>query len=138
MFWKTVGRMILVPLAFMIGAAMAAFVLFTLGLERFTQSIHADEVAGGDIDQVFALIDQASLIFATFTIIPAIVFAIVGEVARIRSLLYYVIGGGVSMAVTPLLAQGVDGGPAVVWQVFAVSGFAGGFVYWLLAGRSAG
>lgn len=129
--------MILVPLAFLIGTATTAFVLFTLGLERFTQSIHADEVGAGDIDQVFAMLDQATLIFATFTIIPAILFAIIGEVARIRSLLYYVIGGGVSMAVTPLLAQGVNGGPAVVWQVFAVSGFAGGFVYWLIAGRSA-
>jgi len=126
-----------VPLAFLIGAAVTVFVLFTLGLERFTQSVHADEAGVENIEQVFALIDQATLIFATFTVIPAILFAIIGEVARIRSLLYYVIGGGVSMAVTPLLAQGVDGGPAVVWQVFAAAGFAGGFVYWLIAGRGA-
>lgn len=137
MFWKTLGRMILVPLAFLLGTMSALFVLFTLGLERFTQTVHADEGAVGDIDQIFALLDQATLIFATFTIIPAILVAIVGEVARIRSLLYYVIGGGVSMAVTPLLAQGIDGGPAVVWQVFAAAGFAGGFVYWLIAGRTA-
>lgn len=129
--------MILVPLAFLIGAAVAAFVLFTLGLERFTQSVHSDEFGVESVEQVFALLDQATLIFATFTVIPAILFAIVGEVVRIRSLLYYVIGGGVSMAVTPLLAQGVDGGPAVVWQVFAAAGFAGGFVYWLIAGRNA-
>lgn len=127
----------MVPLAFLIGAAVTVFVLFTLGLERFTQSVHADEAGVENIEQVFALIDQATLIFATFTVIPAILFAIIGEVARIRSLLYYVIGGGVSMAVTPLLAQGVDGGPAVVWQVFAAAGFAGGFVYWLIAGRGA-
>ncbi len=129
--------MVLVPLAFLIAAAVTLFVLFTLGLERFTQSVHADEASAANIEQVFALIDKATLMFATFTVIPAILFAIVGEVARIRSLLYYVIGGGVSMAVTPLLAQGADGGPAVVWQVFAVAGFAGGFAYWLIAGRSA-
>lgn len=137
MFWKTVGRLILVPLAFVLGAGVTLFVLFTLGLERFTQSVHADEAGIENIDQVFAMLDQATLIFATFTVIPAILFAIIGEVARIRSLLYYVIGGGVSMAVTPLLAQGVDGGPAVLWQVFAAAGFAGGFVYWLIAGRTA-
>lgn len=137
MFWKTLGRMILVPIAFVLAATVTVFVLLTLGLERFTQSVHADDARFNSVDQVLALMDQATLIFATFTIIPAILFAIIGEVARIRSLLYYVIGGGVSMAVTPLLAQGVEGGPAVVWQVFAASGFAGGFVYWLLAGRSA-
>jgi hypothetical protein len=26
---------------------------------------------------------------------------------------------------------------ASVWQVFATAGFAGGFVYWLIAGRNA-
>ncbi|MBU2582464.1 MAG: hypothetical protein KJ622_12175 [Alphaproteobacteria bacterium] len=137
MFWKTLGRIILVPIAFLLGAIVSGFVLFTLGLERFTQSVHADEAGLETVEQVFALIDQATLIFATFTIIPAILFAIIGEVARIRSILYYVIGGGVSMAVTPLLAQGVEGGPAVVWQVFAAAGFAGGLVYWLIAGRTA-
>jgi hypothetical protein len=25
----------------------------------------------------------------------------------------------------------------IVWQVFATAGFAGGFVYWLIAGRNA-
>jgi len=137
LFWKTLGRIILVPIAFLLGAIVSGFVLFTLGLERFTQSVHADEAGLETVEQVFALIDQATLIFATFTIIPAILFAIIGEVARIRSILYYVIGGGVSMAVTPLLAQGVEGGPAVVWQVFAAVGFAGGLVYWLIAGRTA-
>jgi hypothetical protein len=27
--------------------------------------------------------------------------------------------------------------PAAVWQVLATAGFAGGFVYWLIAGRNA-
>lgn len=137
MFWKTVGRMILVPLAFLLAMAATGFVLVTLGLERMTQEMHADQAAVDDFDLVFSFIEQGSAIVAAFTIIPAIVFVIIGEVARIRSLLYYVIGGGVSLAVTPLLAQGVEGGPAVLWQVFAAAGFAGGFVYWLLAGRSA-
>ncbi len=137
MFWKTVGRLILVPLAFLLAMATAGFVLVTLGLERMTQTIHADSDAAGHFDLVFSFIEQGSAIVTAFTIIPAIVFVIIGEVARIRSALYYIVGGGVSMAVTPLLAQGVEGGPAVLWQVFAAAGFAGGFVYWLLAGRTA-
>ena len=56
--------------------------------------------------------------------------------------LYYVVGGGAALAVVPLLSR--LGQPAsvleispVVWQVLATAGFAGGFVYWLLAGRTA-
>ena len=73
---------------------------------------------------------------------PALLLVIIGEVARIRGALYYVIGGGAALAVVPLLAR--LGQPArvlelspVVWQVLATAGFAGGFVYWLLAGRRA-
>ena len=137
MFWKTVGRMLLVPIAFFLGMLAAGFVLFTLGLERITQTVHADEADVESFEQVIAFIEQGSALVAAFTIIPALVFAIVGEVARIRSALYYIIGGGTSMAVTPLIAQGSAGGPAVLWQVFAVAGFAGGLVYWLVAGRTA-
>ena len=67
---------------------------------------------------------------------------IVGEIARIRSLVYYVAGGGVALAAIPLLARSASGAPSprpstLVWQVFATAGFAGGFVYWLIAGRNA-
>lgn len=137
MFWKTVGRMILIPIAFLLAVATSAFVLVTLGLERFTQSVHADEAALESYEQILLFIEQGTTLVAAFTLIPAILVAIVGEVARIRSLLYYVIGGGVSLAVTPLIAQGASGGPPVFWQVFAAAGFAGGLVYWLVAGRSA-
>lgn len=137
MFWKAVGRMIVVPFGFLLATATALFVLFTLGLERLTQSAYADAAYMERFDQLLAFLNEGTALVAAFTIIPAIGFAIVGEVARIRSLLYYVIGGGVSLAVTPLLAHGSAGGPAVFWQVFAAAGFAGGFVYWLVAGRSA-
>lgn len=129
--------MLLVPFAFILAMLAAGFVLVTLGLERITQSVHADEAGLESFERLMTFIDEGSALVAAFTIIPALVFAIVGEVARIRSVLYYVIGGGVSMAVTPLIAQGSAGGPAVLWQVFAASGFAGGLVYWLIAGRAA-
>ena len=67
---------------------------------------------------------------------------IVGEVARIRSWLYYMIGGGLALAAIPLLARINSSGvgtlsDATVWQVFATAGFAGGLVYWIIAGRNA-
>jgi hypothetical protein len=77
------------------------------------------------------------------TLLPPLLLVIVGEVARLRSALYYVIGGGISIAIIPLLARLADpmqfmvGLSPVVWQVLATAGFAGGLVYWLLAGRNA-
>ena len=52
------------------------------------------------------------------------------------------IGRGIALAIIPLLARvgnaevGTDAVTAL-WQLFATAGFAGGFVYWLIAGRNA-
>lgn len=140
MVLKTIGRLIWVPIAFLIAACAAMFVLVTLGLETFTHAIHRLDEA----DTVTAAFDvawQGTIIASGATLIPALLVVIIGEVARIRSWLYYLVGGGVSLAIIPLLAR-VDPGtmtyslPAL-WHVFATAGFAGGFVYWLLAGRNA-
>lgn len=140
MFWRTVGRLIWIPIAFLVAAAAAMFVLVTLGLETLTHAVHRLDEA----DTVSAAYDvfwQGTIIASGATLIPALLVVIVGEVARIRSWLYYLIGGGASLAVIPLLAR-VDTStmtyslPAL-WHVFATAGFAGGFVYWLLAGRNA-
>jgi hypothetical protein len=77
-----------------------------------------------------------------YTILPALLLVIVGEAGRIRSAIYYIVGGGIALALVPLLtrmgqpATALDVSP-VVWQVLATAGFAGGFIYWLLAGRTA-
>ena len=67
---------------------------------------------------------------------------IIGEIARIRGALYYVLGGGATLAIVPWLARINQPVAAMdvshlVWQVLATAGFAGGFAYWLLAGRRA-
>jgi len=66
----------------------------------------------------------------------------VGEVLRLRSCLYYVLAGGASLAAVPLLAglqtNGAPDIPASEYMtIFATAGFAGGFIYWLLAGARA-
>lgn len=140
MFWRTVGRLILVPLAFLIAAAAALFVLVTLGQERLTQEFHTQGPEA--FEYWYSLADKAIALLAGVTIVPAIAVVIVGEVARIKSWLYYLIGGGIALGVMPLLAYFAQGGgaaqvPATLMQVFATAGFAGGFVYWLIAGRNA-
>ena len=142
MFWRLLGRLILVPLGFILASIMSMVVLFTLGAERVTQTIHRRDVVIDDWAKMVTLAQDTVLLFSSFTIIPAILLVIVGEVARIRSSLYYILGGGAVLAAWPLMSrlgkitQDVTQ-LADLWTVFATAGFAGGFVYWLIAGRRA-
>lgn len=137
---RTVGRLIWIPIAFLIAAMAAMLVLVTLGLETLTHALHSFD--GPDtVEAAYDVAWQGMIIASGATLIPALLVVVIGEVARIRSWLYYLVGGGLALAILPLLAR-IDPGtmtyslPAL-WHVFATAGFAGGFVYWLLAGRNA-
>ena len=139
---RALGRVILLPIAFVLAAVVALLVIFSLGQERVVQAISSRPE--GEVP-VEALMDMLAFVlrFASlYAIIPALLLVIVGEAGRIRSAIYYIVGGGVALAVVPLLtrmgqpATALDLSP-VVWQVLATAGFAGGFIYWLLAGRTA-
>jgi hypothetical protein len=72
------------------------------------------------------------------SILPALLVIVVGEVLRLRSLLFYVVGGGLAVAALPLVASPAGTGFNLqALAGFATAGFAGGIVYWLLAGRRA-
>ncbi len=142
MFWSTVGRLIVIPIALLIAASVSGFVLFTLGLERITLALQGNRSGDDVIVAMFDLTQQGLLLATGLTLIPALLVVIVGEIARIRSAIYYVAAGGLALAAMPMLARMTESGNAVVpettvWQVFATAGFAGGFVYWLIAGRNA-
>jgi hypothetical protein len=139
---RALGRVILLPVAFIVAALAAGFVILSLGQEKI---VHALTGRRPDEVPVTAALDLVSvgLSFLSVTaLVPALLVVIVGEVARIRGALYYVAGGGAALAVVPLLTRlgqpgsVLDLAPAV-WHVLATAGFAGGFVYWLLAGRNA-
>lgn len=141
MFWKTLGRMLLIPLALLVSAAVSGVILVTLSLERITAALHT---RGGDetVEAMFDLVNQGMLLTTGMTIIPALLVVFIGEIANIRSAIYYIAGGGLALAAVPLLARFSEQGSLVlpeqmVWQIFATAGFAGGFVYWLIAGRNA-
>jgi hypothetical protein len=84
----------------------------------------------------------AGTVTPALTSLPALVAAVAGEVLKVRSWMYYVLAGGVSLAAIPLLvgARNSDVEAVASSQYMAIlvtAGFAGGFVYWLLAGRNA-
>ena len=142
MFWRTVGRLILIPIAFLLAAAAAAAVIVTLGLEHVTRAMSGTELGFDEAGTIVSALFQGIALASGLTILPALAVVIIGEVARIRYWLYYVVGGGISLALIPFLAAFGSSGTmelpqAIVWQVLATAGFCGGLVYWALAGRNA-
>lgn len=135
-----IKRLLLVPLGFAAGVAVAAVVLVTLGSEQITQALSSDPQIS--IRDTYGLARQLLLLVSAATLIPAVLIIIVGEVARIRSAYYYVIGGGAALCAIPAMAWAAEMGtstfpPSIVWQVFATAGFLGGLAYWAVAGRGA-
>jgi len=139
---RALGRIILLPIAFVLAAVTTLFVVFSLGQERVVQAISARSPDEVPVAAILDIVGTALRFATVHTLVPALLLVIVGEAARIRSAVYYIVGGGVALAVVPLLtrfaepAAVLEVAPAV-WQVLATAGFAGGFVYWLLAGRTA-
>jgi len=138
----TIGRIIWLPIAFILSGLVCALVIVTLGLERMTQYANGFDDPDMTIGSGFELVYTMAVLVNAVTLLPAILVVLVGEIARIRSVYYYVVGCGLAAVSAPLLARiGATGAmdvPAVaVWQVFATGGFIAGFVYWLLAGRRA-
>jgi hypothetical protein len=141
-FVGAVGRVILIPFALLLAAVASLFVLVTLGLELLTVAAHQRAAGADTLEAMLGLVHDWLGVAAGLSVIPPLLVVLVGEIARIRSALYYVAGGGAALAAVPLLAQVAQPGNAALsepamWQVFATAGFAGGLVYWLLAGRNA-
>ena len=144
-----IGSLLLRGLAIAFGFFMAAFAalvsLFLLG--TFWASEALREAAPEDplIDMLaepFAAVLFIGAVTPALTALPALIAAIVGEVLHIRSFTYYVVMGGLALAAIPLLVGGEPGEAAALpsadyMTIFASAGFAGGAVYWLIAGRGA-
>lgn len=143
MVWRAIGRLIMVPLGLLLAGIAAVFVLLSLGLERATQAASGRDWDLFDVSGAgFDLMKQGELMASAMTLIPVLLLIVIGEVAKIRSSIYYVFGGGLALAAIPLATKigyaGATLAPSnAIWQVFATAGFAGGFVYWLVAGRNA-
>jgi hypothetical protein len=139
---RTAGRLIWLPIAFLLSALVALCLIVSLGQERLVATLRARGSNEAMFDAAVELFGFALQLLSVYTLLPAIVLIIIGEVARIRAALYYVIAGGATLAAVPLLTRMQQPAAtldlsAVVWPVLATAGFAGGLVYWLLAGRNA-
>ncbi len=145
MISRVIFRAILVVVAFFVAALASLAVLFGLGAiwagdELRAAAPHDPLVRDGA--PIFGMMLFAGTVGPALTALPAMIAVVAGEVLRVRSWMYYVLAGGVSLASIPILAAPETAElPAVVashaMTIFATAGFAGGFVYWLLAGARA-
>ena len=135
--------MLWVVVAFILAALAAIMVLFALGAIWAGDEIRAAAPNhplvrhGGEAALGFVVF--AGTVAPALNALPALLGVIVGEILRIRSWMYYVLAGGASLAAVPLLIA-ADLPSILASQyitIFAAAGFAGGFVYWLLAGARA-
>lgn len=146
MIVRTIFRVLWAATAFLLAVTVAVSVLFALGALWVGDELRAaapyDPMLRHGAAPMFGMVLFASTVTPALTVLPAAIAAIVGEVLRLRSWMYYVLAGGAALAAIPILAappsHALPTWPASQWMtIFAAAGFAGGFVYWLLAGRSA-
>jgi hypothetical protein len=143
---KTFFRFIWVAVVFCIAIGVALAALFALGALWVGDELRAaapqDPMLRHGAAPIFGIVLFTSTVTPALTALPALVAAMVGEVLRIRSWMYYVLAGGASLVAIPLLvtrhADDLQALPASSYlTIFAAAGFAGGFIYWLLAGARA-
>jgi hypothetical protein len=137
------GRIIVILVALIL-AIMAAGITLAIG-------IIAPDWAGIDSDPVERLSFFIVSFFATsfvgaVAILPAALLIVISEAARLRSFLFYGVGGAlVGLAsyygsdISVRLENTTDVPPvANALQLAAAAGIIGGLVYWLIVGRNAG
>ena len=147
MIWPAIWRIIVTAFGFALATVAGTIALFILGA-RWAAS-EATSFMPENPDEMSQTLNEGLGVIAFFfnvapvlTLLPAIAAVVIGEVARIRSILYYILAGGAAAAIMPIIAtvQETDVSPAYSAQYFAIiatAGFAGGFVYWMIAGRNA-
>lgn len=143
-FWRTIWRTIVVATGLLCGAITAVVMLVFLGgkeLSRTYTQVDAADPLLAMFDQVIGTIMFATALGPALTLVPALAAVVVGEVARIRSAIYYVLTGGFAVLAIPYLYETGDGISGAVNPqyvvLFLASGFIAGFMYWLVAGRGA-
>jgi hypothetical protein len=137
------GRIIVIIVALFV-AIMAAGITLAIG-------IVAPDWAGVDSDPFERVTFFIVSFFATsfvgaVAVLPAVAVIVISEAARLRSFLYYGIGGAlVGLAsyfgtdISIRLENTTDVPPvANALQLAAAAGIIGGLAYWLIAGRNAG
>jgi hypothetical protein len=129
----------LVTVFFGLILAMVGGALVLIALNSYWAARVYESTLSHYYDEGIGAIDFSFMVAPLFTLVSAAVAAVVGEIAHIRSALYYIVTGGMAAVVIPfIMAAPVQQTTyAPYFSLIATAGFAGGLIYWVFAGRSA-
>jgi len=151
---KLLLRLLWVAIAALVASLAGLAFMLACGLEWMTRMAAAQTPSDGAAVEGWLSVAEKVLgqagallpVATAFTLVPGLIVLIVAEVARIRSLTYYLAAGGIAFAALPLMLRLASGsgaaGVQMPWQtplllLIATGGFLAGAVYWVLAGRRA-
>ena len=150
-----VGRIFVVLAGFVVACVAAAMVmtfgLMVLAARDLNSDVRFDTFLGlaignvGDRHEALAwMIGLADMVVAFYALLPAMLVIAIAEGFRLRSVLLYMIAGGLAGLYCYLtLGFGLPSAEAGRMagrgaEIVIAAGIAAGFVYWALAGRNAG
>ena len=137
-----IGRLVVIFVAILLACFVAGMIVATALL--FPE---LSDVTGAPIDQgaMNILIGFGFIFVSGFALLPALLVVALTEAFYVRSNLAYAVGGGIVGLVCYLSLVPFD--PSTFHfqgivhrhlEIMVGAGIAGGFVYWLVAGRNAG
>jgi hypothetical protein len=154
---RLLGRLVfLVPLALLFAIPAGMLALGTVAVFDPVVALFSGEVVWAGmwslLDRLSIVDDPAPIIegafaglskaAATLLVAPPLFVGVVGEVAGVRSALWYAGGTGAITAAIPWIVRASERVPTAgeihITLALFVAGAAAGLVYWLIAGQSAG
>lgn len=138
---SVIARILVVIFAYFL-ACIGASIILTVG--TLTPEWDDLAAAGFHSGAMWAVVFVIGTVIAAIAMLPAMLVILLAEGFGWRSILIYgALGGALALSLSyGLDFSGYAGEPDSVLtrgrEVFAASGIAGGFVYWLIAGRRAG
>jgi len=144
MIFRLIGRLLVVAIGFILSILFSLSLLAYLGGQLLSEQLaeqYGQDLSGQALDFI-GYIGFLMELYPAITLLPAILVVVIGEIGRIRSWMYYVLAGGAASLMVPLLyittyVSERDMPSASFLIIFATAGFAGGALYWLIAGRKA-
>jgi hypothetical protein len=142
-FVRILGRLIAVTLAYMIACFVAGIMVVGSYVVRAWLEGSGDFADQRLFVETLYFGGLAAAFVSVYAFTPAVIAIVVAEVFAIRRPLYYVICGGLAGAIGYVAFSGYDTGSAALpvgraMILLAGAGCVAGYVYWYLAGRSAG
>jgi|SRR4051812_34308396 hypothetical protein len=119
-------------------AALTGQTLF-VGFWNLVDTVFSSEDPGPLVADAMLAIGRIAF---TLIVLPPLMIAVISEVLKVRSLIWYALATGVLTASVPWILRGAAriANPAElhVSAILGITGAVAGFIYWAIAGRDAG